>query len=267
MFNGRVRDISSRQAGKDQLRIVSSNSKQHTPASPALSTLEDRLGYRFADSSLLNRALTHRSYAFEQGRREQGDNETLEFLGDAVIDLAVGHGLFLYFPEMREGDLTRLRAALVNEQHLAQMAADLELGCYLLLGRGEETSAGRNKSSILSCAFEAVAGAIFLDGGYGAAEAFVQRQFPKWFAEKRQEMFMADAKSALQELLQERFSEGPAYVLEGEEGPEHSKIFHVAVRFRNEILGRGSARSKKKAEQEAASLALENLAAEGGKNN
>lgn len=221
-----------------------------------LSALEERLGHRFADAALLQRALAHRSYAFECGRQGQGDNETLEFLGDAVLDLAVGHRLFHSFPRMREGDLTRLRAALVNEEHLARMAADLGLGPYLLLGRGEEASLGRGKPSILSCALEAVAGAIFLDGGYKAAAAFVERHFSSWFAEKRQEMFSADTKSALQEYLQERFNEGPVYLLEGAEGPEHSRIFHTTVCFRGEVLGRGSARSKKKAEQQAAAAAL-----------
>ncbi len=225
-----------------------------------LHLLEENLGYHFRDRAHLQKAMIHSSYAFEQGRQTQKDNETLEFLGDAVLDLTVGHALFRHFPEMREGDLTRLRAALVNERHLARMATDLDLGRYLLLGKGEEINLGREKASILSCALEAVAGAIFLDGGYAAASAFVERHFYSWFEDRQQTMFLADAKSSLQELLQERFNEGPRYVLEKEEGPDHHKIFYISVRFRDEILGQGSARSKKEAEQEAAAMALKNLA-------
>ena len=226
---------------------------------PDLHFLEESLGYHFQDRAHLRKAMIHSSHAFEQVRQLQKDNETLEFLGDAVLDLTVGHALFRHFPEMREGDLTRLRAALVNERHLARMAKDLDLGKYLLLGKGEDTNLGREKASILSCAFEAVAGAIFLDGGYPAAAEFVERHFTPWFEDRRQAMFLADAKSSLQELLQERFNEAPRYVLEGDEGPDHNKIFHISVRFREEIFGRGSARSKKEAEQEAAAMALKTL--------
>jgi ribonuclease-3 len=140
------------------------------------------------------------------------------------------------------------------------MAKDLDLGRHLLLGKGEEANLGREKSSILACALEAVAGAIFLDGGYAAAAEFVERHFHPWFDDRQRTMFLADAKSALQELLQERFNEGPRYVLEGDEGPDHNKIFHVSVRFREEVLGRGSAGSKKEAEQEAAAMALKKIA-------
>lgn len=225
-----------------------------------LHLLEQNLGYQFRDRAHLQKAMIHSSHAFEQGRQAHKDNETMEFLGDAVLDLTVGHALFRHFSEMREGDLTRLRAALVNERHLARMARDLDLGRYLLLGKGEEVNLGREKPSILSCAFEALAGAIFLDGGYDAAAGFVERHFLPWFEDRQQSMFQADAKSSLQELLQEQFSEGPCYVLDGEEGPDHNKTFHISVRFREETLGRGSARSKKEAEQEAAAMALKYLA-------
>ena len=240
------------------LTLTTNTLAQTSP--PDLHLLEENLGYHFRDLAHLRKALVHSSHAFEQGRQTLKDNETLEFLGDAVLDLTVGHALFRHFPEMREGDLTRLRAALVNERHLARMAKDLGLGLYLLLGKGEDTNLGREKASILACALEAVAGAIFLDGGYPAAAEFVERHFYPWFDDRQQAMFLADAKSSLQELLQERFNEGPRYVLEGDEGPDHNKTFHVSVRFREEILGQGSARSKKEAEQEAAAMALKNLA-------
>lgn len=225
-----------------------------------LRTLEVRLGYRFSDPGLLQKALVHSSYAFEQGGESKNDNETMEFLGDAVLDLAIGHALYRHYPEMREGDLTRLRAALVNERHLAQMAREVELGLHLMLGKGEEGSRGREKDSILSCAYEAVVGAIFLDAGYPAAALFVESHFIPWFARRQQSLFLADAKSSLQELLQERFSEGPRYMLDGAEGPDHDKTFHVTVWFHDRLLGSGSARSKKEAEQLAAAEALQNVA-------
>ncbi|MDH5523545.1 MAG: ribonuclease III [Desulfobulbaceae bacterium] len=218
--------------------------------------LEKKLDYHFKDLSFLQKALIHSSFAFEQGELLNDDNETMEFLGDAVLDLAVGHGLYQYYPAMKEGDLTRLRAALVNERHLATMAKELGLGDYLLLGKGEEASNGRGKPSILSCAFEAVMGAIFLDGGYAPAAACAQQQFTPWFKKRQKTILQADAKSSLQELLQERFNEAPRYVLEHSEGPDHAKTFFVTVRFRGEILGDGNAPSKKEAEQRAAAMAL-----------
>lgn len=227
-----------------------------------LGRLEERLGHSFHEPVHLQKAMIHSSYGFEQGLGPGVNNETLEFLGDAVLDLTVGFALFRRYPHLREGSLTQLRSALVNEQHLARMAREIELGSHLLLGKGEEASSGREKPSILACAYEALAGAIFLDGGYGAASAFVERHFlPLLDEQGLGARAWADAKSGLQEALQDRFGEGPEYLLEGEEGPDHEKIFHVAVRFRQEILGRGSARSKKQAEQEAAAVALKNLAA------
>jgi len=221
-----------------------------------LSALEEKLGYKFRELNYLQNALIHRSYAFEQGRAVGRDNETLEFLGDAVLDLTVGYALFRHFPDMAEGELTKLRAALVNESHLALMARGIELGGHLLLGRGEERSGGREKPSILACAYEAVAGAIFLDGGYDAAARFVESHFPPYFVEQSRRLLASDPKSALQEALQAKYNETPVYVLEKEEGPDHAKLFHVTVRFRGAVLASGSASSKKEAEQQAAAAAL-----------
>lgn len=220
-----------------------------------LSALEQTLGYRFTDLRLLQRALTHASFAFEQALSGQ-DNETLEFLGDAVLDLVVGYALFQRFPLMREGELTRLRASLVNETHLAVMARDVDLGRFLSLGKGEDATNGRNKSSILSCAYEAVVGAIFEDGGYETARDFVLRFFVPVFEVKREELLLADAKSRLQEVLQEQFNEAPSYRLDLEEGPSHQRMFTVSVIFRDIVLGSGSASSKKEAEQRAAAATL-----------
>lgn len=223
-----------------------------------LSELEKILGYRFTDLRLLQLALVHSSYAFEQASSGK-NNETLEFLGDAVLYLVVGHLLLKRFPEMREGDLTRLRSALVNESHLAEMARAIELGRFLCLGKGEEATNGRNKSSILSSAYEAVVGAIFEDAGYYLAAGCIETFFLPTISGKKEEMLIADAKSRLQEVLQEKFNEGPQYQLDQEEGPSHQKVFTTSVLFRGEILGSGQARSKKEAEQRAAASALSRL--------
>jgi len=220
-----------------------------------LSEFEQLLGYRFTDLRLLQKALIHSSFAFEQPQLCR-NNETLEFLGDAVLDLVVGYLLFQRFPEMREGELTKIRAALVNESHLASMARSIDLGRFLYLGKGEEASHGRNKSSILSCAYEAVVGAIFEDGGYRIATEFVERFFAPVIAGKEEDLLLGDAKSRLQEILQQRYNEAPHYRLDDEQGPSHQKIFTVSVVFRDQVLGCGTAGSKKEAEQKAAAAAI-----------
>ncbi len=227
----------------------------------SLQLLQQRIGYQFTDLTLLQVALIHSSFAFERldGGRH---NETQEFLGDAVLDLAVGYILFKRFPRMREGKLTRIRSGLVNETGLAERAREIDLGSHLLLGKGEDVSGGREKSSILSCAYEALVGALFLDGGYDKALLFVKRFFSPLIDQRQQQLVLSDAKSGLQELLQERYNEGPQYVLDREEGPAHAKIFTVSVRFHDQILGTGRAGNKKEAEQQAAGAALHKLATE-----
>ena len=216
-----------------------------------LGDLEKSLGYRFTDLRLLQMALVHSSFAYEH--LQEGKNyETLEFLGDAVLDLVIGHLLYHRYTTLREGELTRLRASLVNEQHLAGKARDIGLGDHLALGRGEEATHGRAKPSILSCAYEAVVGAIFEDGGYQAAAEVVERFFVPDLEGKKEALLIADAKSRLQELLQEKYCQAPTYVLEAEEGPSHRKLFTVAVTFQDKVLGTGQAGSKKEAEQRAA---------------
>jgi len=217
------------------------------------------MGYRFRDVHYLAEALIHRSYAFEQGKGEVRDNEILEFLGDAVLDLVIGSALCRVFPEMREGELTKLRSALVNETHLAAMARAIDLGGYLLLGKGEDRSNGRDKPSILAGVYEAIVGAVFKDGGYDAAAVFVERHFAPLYQEAGRSALYKDAKSRLQELMQQRYGEQPVYAVEGEEGPDHDKTFIVAVRFRGTVLATASAGSKKEAEQRAAAIALDSL--------
>lgn len=223
-----------------------------------LTEFEQKLGYRFTDLRLLQRALVHSSYAFEQSQGGK-DYEKLEFLGDAVLDLVVGHMLFHRYRELREGELTRLRSSLVNEQHLAKMARDLELGDYLALGKGEDASHGRQKPSILSCAFEAVIGAVFEDGDYQTVATLVEQLFMPVIDGKKEELLIADAKSRLQEILQEKHNEAPTYRIENEEGPSHQKVFTISVCFQDQPLGTGVAGSKKEAEQRAAAAAIATL--------
>ena len=223
-----------------------------------LAEVEQQIGYRFTDLRLLQKALIHSSYAFEQAQAGQ-DNQVFEFIGDAVLDLAIGHLLSSRYPEMKEGELTRFRASLVNESHLAEIARELELGKFLFLGKGEDGSNGRNKSSILSSAFEAVIGAVFEDSGYTEVADLVQKLFADSIEDKKEILLLADAKSRLQEALQEQYNEAPTYRLDNEEGPSHRKQFSVSVVFRDEVLGSGSAGSKKEAEQRAASAALKGI--------
>ncbi len=230
-----------------------------------LTELQQKIGYTFKDINLLQLSLVHSSFAFERldCRRH---NETQEFLGDAVLDLTVGYILFSRFPELREGKLTRIRSALVNEAGLAGMARAIDLGKYLLLGRGEDASLGREKSSILSCAYEAMVGAMFLDGGYDIVQDYVRQTFGPLIEQGGDLLTSADAKSGLQELLQERYNEGPKYVLDAEDGPAHARIFTVSVLFRDQVFGSGRASNKKEAEQQAARAALDFLNIEEMKN-
>lgn len=220
-----------------------------------LAELEKRIDYRFTDLRLLQKAMIHSSFAFEQAHLGQ-DNQVFEFIGDAVLDLVIGHLLSKRYPDLKEGELTRFRASLVNESHLADMARTLQLGSYLCLGKGEDSSNGREKPSILSCALEALVGAVFEDSDYETSAALVQRLFSESIEQKKEDLLLADAKSRLQELLQEKHNEAPSYRLEEEEGPSHRKRFSVAVLFQGQVLGVGTGSSKKEAEQRAAAAAL-----------
>lgn len=231
--------------------------EREEPLNEAVAGLGIRLGYQFSRPDLLCRAVTHRSWSAELGDPAE-HNERLEFLGDAVVDLVVGALLYQRHPEMREGDLSRCRAALVNEAHLARLAEEIGLDDFLRLGRGEEKSGGKAKPSILAGAFEAMIGAVYLDGGYGAAHDLLHRLFEPWVANPPAPR-QSDSKSALQEILQERYGAAPDYVLEGEEGPSHERCFTVAVTFQGRVLGRGTAGRKKEAERLAAAEALQSL--------
>ena len=218
----------------------------------AVGALEQRLGIKVKDRATALMALTHKSYVNEH--REDGlvDNERLEFLGDAVIDLAVSHRLMEKLPAADEGALSKLRAAVVNEDGLAVVAAQIHLGELLLLGRGEEMSGGRDKPSLLANAFEAVIGAIYLEGGIPAVLALVDRLFGATLELAAHGAVERDYKTQLQELAQSRFGFPPSYRVIDEEGPDHSKIFTVELEISGRRLGSGVGRSKKDAEQAAA---------------
>lgn len=221
--------------------------------------LEKRIEYCFLNKALLMQALTHRSYAVEQTPRVS-DNERLEFLGDAVLDLLISHMLFCkYGDEYREGDLSRMRAFLVNETQLAKQAGVIGLASYLLLGKGEARAGGQNKASILADAFEALVGAIYLDGGIEPAFCFVRRCFDGLIDKALSLGMEQDYKTNLQEVTQRLYHEIPAYVVEEISGPDHEKVFTVALYFRGDILARATGHSKKEAEQQAAKIALETL--------
>jgi ribonuclease III len=235
-------------------RLLPSRSCDAVKRESSLKQLQSELGYTFTDSALLARSLTHVSYERSLG---EGHNEVLEFLGDAVLDLAVSELLIRHYPEKSEGDLSRMRAGLVNSDVLAEKAARLNLGPLLRVGRGEERSGGRAKASILAGAFEALIGAIFRDGGYDPAFRVVERYFATDMAEK--ELGQRDFKTRLQEISQLLFREPPVYRVVAETGPDHAKLFETEIMVGGRVLGRGEGPSKKQSEQAAAQKALREL--------
>lgn len=215
---------------------------------------EERIGYSFRDKKLLKRALTHSSYANEC-RNKPECNERMEFLGDAVLSLAVSNYIFKKY-HLDEGDLTKIRAALVCEKSLFKFAQQIDLGKEILLGKGEEQMGGRTRPSVVSDAFEAVIAAIYLDGGMEPAEKFVLG-FAVDELEKSRKHAFVDYKTMLQEIIQKNPEERVFYQLVSEDGPDHDKTFKVEVRLNSNVIGRGTSHSKKSAEQLAAKEALE----------
>jgi ribonuclease-3 len=215
--------------------------------------LEELLGYQFTRVELLERALTHRSFANES-RGRTVDNEKLEFLGDAVLDLVVGHTLMDRFPNLSEGELSVTRAQVVSEAGLWEVAAELGLGAFLRLGKGEEKSGGRDKPSLLADAFEAVVAAVFLDGGFEASRDLIDRLLADRLSAIDASGFH-DFKTRLQESAQAKLKETPEYRVVGEAGPDHDKTFEVAVYIKEREWARAAGKSKKAAEQRAAAMA------------
>lgn len=222
---------------------------------PRPTEFERALGYVFDNKAVLEKALTHRSYVNEKGLDRNDSNERLEYLGDAVLNLAVSHELVHARPDAAEGDLSRLRASLVNETALCEIAEKVNLGSHVKLGRGEENTGGRAKPSILADALEAVVGAVYLDGGYQPALSLVRTHFSERIAAATAGEPDRDFKTRVQELCQELYKRAPEYRVVRESGPDHEKVFTVEASINGKVLGRGSGRSKKDAAQQAAAAA------------
>lgn len=219
--------------------------------------LENIIHYHFSDRSILIHALTHSSYANEMRMDKEKNNERLEFLGDAVLELVTSEAVFKEYANLSEGDLTKLRASIVCEQTLSTCARDLKIGEYILLGKGEDISGGRNRDSILSDTLEAIIGAIYLDGGFTNAKEFINGFI---LADVKNKDLFFDSKTILQEIIQnDNNKQVLRYKLISEEGPDHNKIFTVAVCIGNNEIGYGTGRTKKAAEQEAANQAIQTL--------
>lgn len=219
-----------------------------------LEELEDKIGYHFKQTELLSQAMTHSSFANEHKRNMMKDNERLEFLGDAVLEVVSSEFLYHHYPQMPEGDLTKLRASIVCEPTLAICTREIELSCYLQLGKGEEHTGGRCRDSIISDAMEALIGAIYLDGGFANAKEFILKYIMKDIENKQ---LFYDSKTILQEIIQRDFKgEEIGYTLLGEEGPDHDKKFIVQLHIGSRFSSKGIGRTKKSAEQEAAYQAI-----------
>lgn len=227
---------------------------------PDLPALEVRLGHRFTDVELLRTALTHRSHVYRSGQERLQSNERLEFLGDSVLGLIVNEHLYRAFPERSEGELTKIKSLIVSRAVLGRSAENIGLGEYLILAPGEVDAGGRRRASILSDAYEAVLGALYLDGGLEPVRAFVSAELLESLEETLADHRLANYKSQLQEKIQAHLKTPPRYKVSATSGPDHAKKFVVEVVVRGRVLGRGEGKSKKVAEQRAAREALNGLA-------
>jgi len=239
--------------------IMSTTQNFLTPSNVQLPRLQELIGYHFRDARLLIQALTHRSFRVEHPNLVATDNETLEFLGDAVLDLAIGAKLITLYPEKTEGELTKLRSVLVQEKYLSQMACEFDIGTFLLLGRGEDQCGGRLKPSILASGYESLIGAIFIDSDYQHTKTIIEHHFSDRIVPAQLAIETYDPKSALQELTQARHHVAPVYVLDRSEGPDHAKKYTVSVHLQGQCVASASASSKKAAERKAAATAITRL--------
>jgi len=223
-----------------------------------LTTFQNNIGYTFQNKTLLEISLTHSSFYRGRGQSIGKDNERLEFLGDAFLDAVIGENLYRRIPDGEEGKLSKLRALIVCENALARIARDQGVGQILYLGHGEEQSGGRHRDSILADATEAIIGAVYLDGGFEAAKNVVLKIFDKTIRDAMDGKLHSDYKSEFQELIQlRRAGDNISYVSAGTEGPDHAKIFHVELQVNGAVMGEGTGKSKKEAEQNAARQAIE----------
>ncbi|HTI43028.1 MAG TPA: ribonuclease III [Vicinamibacterales bacterium] len=262
---GEIRIAVPEDAADDAIRIIDSHREdvgaRVVRIRDEFDDLETRIEYRFRDRGLLEHALTHKSRAAEDISGGVADNESLEFLGDAVLGLIVAEALFRQYPSYNEGQKSKIKASIVSTQALARHAENIRLGDHLILGRGEEKTGGRFKQALLADAYEALIAAIYLDGGLEAADAFLRRELKEGIdAGATRDFVGRDYKSALQERVQALGRPLPEYRIAGETGPDHQKIFSIEVVVGGEVLGAASGKAKKEAEQEAARLALERLA-------
>src|SRR5688572_17087702 len=260
---GQIRVAVADSAAEDARRVIDSHREDVGSRVVRLrdefEELQVRIGYRFKDRGLLEHALTHKSRAAEDASGGVADNESLEFLGDAVLGLVVADTLFHQYPIYNEGQKSKVKAAVVSSQSLARQAEMIQLGDYLILGRGEEKTGGRFKQALLADAYEALIAAIYLDGGLEAAGNFLRRELKEAIDAGIAQTFAPDHKSALQELVQALGHPLPEYRLSGAQGPDHRKMFTIEVIVNGEVLGVATGRAKKEAEQEAARLALARL--------
>jgi len=261
---GEVRIAVPEDAAEEALRIIESHREDVGARVVRLrdefGEIEKRIGHRFKDRGLLEHALTHKSRAAEDVSGGVFDNESLEFLGDAVLGLVVADALFRQYPNYTEGQKSKIKASIVSTQALARQAEEIQLGDHLILGRGEEKTGGRFKQALLADAYEALIAAIYLDGGLDAAETFLRRELKNAIGAGAERNFVGqDFKSALQERVQALGRPLPEYRIAGETGPDHRKVFTIEVVVGGEILGAASGKAKKEAEQEAARLAIVRL--------
>jgi ribonuclease-3 len=224
-----------------------------------LDELQEKIGVYFNDLGLLRKALTHKSYANENQNLNLKDNERLEFLGDSVLDIVISEYMFNRYPDYPEGELAKMRAVVVSAPILANKSRKLDLGKYLLLGKGEEMTGGRSRSSILADAFEGLVGSIYLDRDLKVARRFILDLMKSDIDSVEAGEHIKDYKTILQEKIQQASNSRPEYAVIEEEGPDHSKLFTVQVRYDAKPLGQGTGSSKKEAQQEAAKSALEKL--------
>jgi ribonuclease III len=227
--------------------------------SATLKALEDRLCYRFKEITWLDQALTHKSFVYETNHPEKGANEVLEFLGDAVLNLAVSYLLFLKSPDAHEGTLSMMRSQLVKRSSLASLSKELQLEGYLLLGKSQQSNGGTQKSSILANTYEALVGAIFMDSGFNQALDIIKGHFKTYLQADTPSALFDDFKSLLQIYSQQFHGVSPQYRVMNESGPDHDKRFQASALIGDEVKGMGWGKSKKEAEQEAAKNALEEI--------
>lgn len=221
--------------------------------------LEDKIFYQFSDWELLNQALTHKSYAYEVLKNNGKHYEMLEFLGDAVLDMVISHLLMKKYPEATEGELSKSRSSLVNTKRLSILARQFGLGEYILLGKGEDQSQGRSKPMILTCVYEALIGAIYLDGGFDKVAKVIHSHFEQLLSHKLSKGIYRDFKSRLQEYVQGTLKTIPEYHVLSESGPPHAKEFAIHIKINGKAYGSGRGKSKKEAQQRAAMATLKQL--------